>query len=169
MNFDETTRLLSDRLLDRTHLIVMRSDKLPAIRHLGPSEAWPLCEGRRVVLQDFRAWTRDAALPTTLAAFVDRLRQPLGVLGSPLTPRGYRAICRFVASCGELLSPEAALDVAITQRLLSKIRNVTADVHLRALDELVGLVGEGDPCALYESQAVLEDIRRREVLLDALG
>jgi hypothetical protein len=70
------------------------------------------------------------------ASVIDAMQQPLAVLGSPLTPRRYQAIARFVASAGNLCSAEEAFDMQLRQRVLSQVRGIFRTESRRALDDL---------------------------------
>lgn len=166
VNFDETTRRLSDRLLDRANLIILRGDALPDVLADNRNCAWTRAEGRRICLDDFQRWSCYAALPAHLAELVDQLRNPLARLGSPLSPRCYRSICRFVASSLTLMDAEEALDIQIAQRLLGKVRSVVTESQHTALEELSKLIETCRYGEFPESCHVLEQIRVREVLLE---
>ncbi|MBI3464542.1 MAG: hypothetical protein HY000_16040 [Planctomycetes bacterium] len=129
VNFDETTRLLSDRLLDRVNLIRLASKSLPSAA-AAEGRLLAHSEGRMITLADFQAWQNDSALPSELASLLDTLRPLLSVMGCPLSPRVYRAICRFVSSAVGIMSSDAAFDAQLAQRVIPKIRNLVTRSQL---------------------------------------
>lgn len=164
VNFDETTRRLSDRLLDRANLVSMGAGELPALV-AGADSSSITCEGSRVTLSDFQRWVRDAALPTSLATIFTSIRVPLQRLGCPVSARGYRATCRFVASSDKILGAEAALDIQVTQRLLSRVRNLVSKDQFEALDDLE-LILTKSPCGFDRSLEKISEIRSAETAVD---
>ena len=165
VNFDETTRPLSLRVLDRVNLITLRPGPLA---ELDLSDARPAAvpvAGPPVTGRVFEAW-RASGQPGAVAGLLDELRGPLEALGCPLNPRRYRALCRFLASApAGLLTPDEALDLQITQRLLPQIRGLFRSEARKAVDELRALLlKRGDRYA--ESIRALEELREAE---DALA
>lgn len=158
VNFDETTRLLSDRLLDRVNLIRLASGTLPTT--VG-SEASRLneVEGRMVTLADIQSWQRNAALPADLASLLDSVRPLLSTMGCPLSPRVYRAICRYVSSSSGIMSAGAAFDAELAQRVVPKIRNLVTRSQLDALDSLVHTLEDSSAGTFDESRLLLEEVR----------
>ena len=141
VNFDETTRPLSLRVLDRVNRIELSPsllntidpsvDQSPAVPVMGP----PVTHGV------FESWRRPGQAGP-VADLLDKLRHPLGALGCPLSPRRYRAVCQFLASApAELLTPEEAFDMQITQRLLPQIRGLFRQAAQDAVDEIRSLLG----------------------------
>ncbi len=122
VNFDETTRPLSQRTLDRTNLVRLRP---PPYKGAGPAPA--TMAGPAVTAKHFRDWVKEAALDATAGGVLDSLAKPLAGLGCPLHARREKAIRRFVASAPPALcSPAQALDLQIAQRILPQIRNLFA-------------------------------------------
>jgi hypothetical protein len=164
VNVDETTRRLSDRLLDRANLVSLRCDSLPSIIAGGVSKSWPEATGPRVKLADFNSWTHRTPLPPKLAVLVDQLRPSLHSLGAPMTARSYQGICRFVASAEPLMTPAQALDVQIAQRLLSKVRDIVTDSQREAFEDLETVIRESEIGPFEESHFLLRQIRMSEIL-----
>ncbi len=164
VNFDETTRRLSDRLLDRANLITLRCDELPSVLSGKTSITWPSAVGRRVMLSDMQSWERTSSLPQELAMVIDSLRRPLQELGAPITPRSYQAICRFVASAEPLMTPAQALDAQISQRVLSKVRDIVTESQRHAFENLESAITNSEVGNFAESSFTLEQIRMIEVL-----
>lgn len=124
VNFDETTKQLSLRLLDRANLIRLRPMEqtaiLPAVTDQRPAVA-----GAPICLRHFREWRRNAPLDREIAALWDRIHRCLADLGAPITPRRGRAIQEFIASAPpEILTPIQAFDLQIAQRLLTQVRGL---------------------------------------------
>jgi hypothetical protein len=158
VNFDETTRLLSDRLLDRVNLIRLASGALPPTVS-GETSGLARAQGRMVTLADFQTWQRDAALPADLASLLDVLRPLLAAMGCPLSPRVYRGMCRYVSSSEEIMSAGTAFDAQLAQRVIPKIRNLVTRSQLDALDDMVRTL-EDSPIATFDaSTMLLEEIR----------
>ncbi|MDF7800014.1 hypothetical protein P4C99_11115 [Pontiellaceae bacterium B1224] len=164
VNFDETTRRLSDRLLDRANLIALRCDELPNVFSGKESYGWPAAPGRRITLSDMESWNRSSSLPKELAAVIDSLRRPLLDLGAPITPRSYQAICRFVASAEPLMTHAQALDAQLSQRVLSKVRDIVTDSQRHAFEKLESTIRNLEVGDFSESSFALEQIRLIEVL-----
>jgi len=159
VNFDETTRLLSDRLLDRVNMIRLASGALPSV---AGSDGSPLmgADGRIITLRDFQMWQKDAALPSDLASLLDALRPSLSIIGCPLSPRVYRAICRFVSSASAVMSSDTAFDAQLAQRVIPKIRNLVTRSQLDALDELNQTLESSSIGTFEESRMLLEEVRQ---------
>jgi len=161
VNFDETTKQLSQRLLDRANLVRLGAGDLHQVSATDrdPNVSVP---GPAVILRDFREWTRSSALDTEQAALLDTLRKHLQELGCPVTPRRYRAIGDFVASTPSwLMSPSEAFDLQIAQRLLPQIRGLFRPGARAALDAIDQALSQ-QPYTFEESRQALEDLRRNE-------
>lgn len=158
VNFDETTRVLSDRFLDRINLIRLDSTALPT----SPKSAngtFARARGRMVTLGDFASWSVDTALPSEIGVLLDQLRPLLNQLGCPLSPRAYRAICRFVGSAASVMSKERAFDVQIAQRIVPKIRGLVRRQQLDAIDKLAQLIRSSPVCQFEETFPLIEEAR----------
>jgi len=121
VNFDETTRLLSDRFLDRVNLIRLTSAGLPAVA--GAGSALATASGRMVTLADIETWRVDSALPADLGLLLDQMRPLLSQMGCPISPRAYRAICRFVGSSAPIMNSEKSFELQVAQRIIPRIRS----------------------------------------------
>ena len=165
VNFDETTRPLSLRVLDRVNLIRLRPGPLAQLDLSDARPAAAPVAGPPVTGRVFETW-RASGQPGPVADLLDELRGPLEALGCPLNPRRYRALCRFLASAPrDLLTPDEALDLQITQRLLPQIRGLFRSEARQAVEALLALLRKrGDRYA--ESIRVLEELSGGE---DALG
>lgn len=158
VNFDETTRLLSDRLLDRINLIRLGSGTLPTV---GAAEAACLSTvaGPMVTLADFQAWQNDSALPAELGLLLDEIRPLLSAMGFPLSPRVYRAVCRFVGSACGIMTLASAFDAQLAQRVVPKIRNLTTRSQLNALDGLIKTLESSSIGTFDEARSLLDGVR----------
>lgn len=157
VNFDETTRSLSDRFLDRVNLIRLRSEGLPVVA--GTDKTMAVANGKMITLADFESWVTADALPSELGALLDHLRPLLNRMGCPVSPRVYRAICRFVGSSSPIMSPTKAFDVQVAQRIVPKIRSLIAAKQLDALDDLARILKESSVCSFDESVPLIDEIR----------
>lgn len=153
VNFDETTRLLSDRLLDRTNLIELQSSDLPSLAGWNPKAR---AEGAPVAVGDYVNWTSQDALPTKLASILDTLRPNLAALGCGVSPRTYRGLCAFVASCKGIMSEGEAFDLQLAQRVLSRLRHVHTRVQMDALDAISRVAEESAESQFEETLRFLE-------------
>ena len=136
VNFDETTRPLSLRVLDRVNLITLRPGRLSELDASAAQRSAPPVSGPAVTHRQFESWRRPGQAGP-VAELLDELREPLKKLGCPLSPRRYRALCEFLASAPrELATPEEALDMQLTQRLLPQIRGLFRRTVQDALEDL---------------------------------
>jgi hypothetical protein len=163
VNFDETTRALSDRFLDRVNLIQLSAGTLPSASGSGPLAK---ADGRMVTLADFEDWQGSEGLPSDLAELLDKMRPFFQNLGCPISPRVYRAICRFVGSSQPFLSAPKAFDVQITQRVLPRIRSLVTRRQLDALDGVQRLLNETNSCSFEMALPLLEEIRESSAIRD---
>jgi len=156
VNFDETTRLLSDRFLDRVNLINIKPKGLPGI---AGANSLATAIGRMVTMSDYESWRTDSALPSDLGTLIDSMRPLLSQMGCPISPRVYRGICRFVSSSAPILPAAKAFDVQVAQRIIPKIRSLITRRQLDALDALLKVVNGSNICSFDESIPLLEEIR----------
>ncbi|HEY3967182.1 MAG TPA: hypothetical protein VGM05_21665 [Planctomycetaceae bacterium] len=157
VNFDETTRLLSDRFLDRVNMIRLSSATLPGVG--GGVSSTAIAAGRLVTFMDMESWCSEATLPADLASLLDQMRPHLREIGCPISPRVYRGICRFVGSSTRLMSPTKAFDLQVVQRIIPRIRGVVTKRQLDALDELLRTIRQTSVCEFDEATPLLEEVR----------
>jgi len=135
VNYDETTKPLSQRLRDRANELRLETVPFGSLQGCASTAVGgPI--GQPVTVGNFDAWTRETTLTGQAASVIDAIQQPLAVLGSPLTPRRYQAISRFVASARDLCSAEEAFDLQLKQRVLNQLRGLFRPEARQALDEL---------------------------------
>lgn len=135
VNYDETTKPLSQRLLDRANQLQFEAVPFGSLQREA-STAVPAPAGPPVTVASFEAWIRESPLTGKAAAVIDEIQKPLARLGSPLTPRRYQAITRFVASAKNLCSADEAFDMQLRQRVLLQLRGLFRPEARRALDEI---------------------------------
>lgn len=123
VNFDETTRPLSMRLLDRCNLIEFAVDEHLPVRGMMAKTGANQVEGSPVLQSDRDRWTRNINEPTRAVEVLDEMQPELSTLGCGLTHRRRVSIRRFVANAPEsLCSFDQALDMQLRQRILPQIR-----------------------------------------------
>jgi hypothetical protein len=94
-----------------------------------------------------------------LGSLLDELRPLLAKMGCPLSPRVYRAICRFVSSAREIMSPQHAFDAQLAQRVVPKIRNLLSTSQLDSLDSMIQTL-EGSSIGTFdETRLLLSDVQ----------
>jgi hypothetical protein len=165
VNFDETTRQLSQRVLDRANLIRLRPPHLLDAKDPAPARS----AGPAVTQRNYRDWIDPSPrLDRSLGELIDRLKEPLARLGCPLNPRRFNAVRKFVGSAPpDVLKPEQALDLQIAQRVLPQVRNLFRPGAHEAL-EVVKKILEGHPSGFPESLQWLEEMRDSDYPADLL-
>ena len=158
VNFDETTRLLSDRFLDRVDLIRLVPASLPGVTATDGG-VFAKTQGQMVSLADFESWRTETALPSRLGSLLDQVRPFLATMGCPLSPRAYRGICRFVSSATEIMSSGAAFDAQMAQRIVPKIRSLVTRPQLDAMDNLAQALEGSTACSFEETMPLLDEVR----------
>lgn len=162
VNFDETTRPLSMRLLDRCNLIeFVVSERLPVLGMSAQTGA-RVVEGPAVLQADRDRWTRNTNVPARAIEILGEIQPELSVLGCGLTHRRQTSICHFIANAPEgLCSFDQALDMQLRQRILPQIRGLYRPGALEALGRLAEKLGkESDVPRTLESLARLESDAR---------
>jgi len=165
VNFDETTRLLSDRFYDRANVIEIAPRGVPSAED-GESSPTTV-PGPAITLRDITAWTRQAPLEGDVATVIDVIRPILESIRLPISPRTYTGMHRFIRSAGEVMTQKQALDCQIAQRLLPRIRNVSTRSEIEALQSLHDLLRSSGDGRFPESELVLAR-KRREADYDRL-
>lgn len=94
---------------------------------------------------------------------IDDISRPLRVLGCPLNPRRYQAICRFIASTpSDICSAWQALDLQIAQRLIPQIQGgMFCTESQNAVESMVSIL-ERHGEKFTESLEALRAIRESE-------
>lgn len=141
VNFDETTKPLSQRVLDRADLITLEPAGLFDLEGTA-STARAAPKGPPVRQSDLRAWVSERPLSPEAVTLLGDLQEPLHALGCALTPRRQSAIQRFVSSApASLCSPEEALDMQLAQRVVPQVKGLFRADARRALDRIVEVIG----------------------------
>jgi len=142
VNFDETTRVLSQRMLDRADLITLEGRDLMDLNGTASTGLIPPT-GSQLHFSDMREWISERPLSKKAVALLNELQGPLQTLGCPLTSRRHAGIQRFVSSATpalfEHLSGDVewhALDMQIAQRVVPQIKGLFRREAQRALEQL---------------------------------
>ena len=137
VNFDETTRPLSMRLLDRCNLIEFVVDERLPVLGMTAQTGAQMVQGPAVLQSDRERWTRNANVPARAIEVLGEIQPELSVLGCGLTHRRQSLICRFIANAPEsLCSFEKAFDMQLRQRIQPQIRGLYRPGALEALRRL---------------------------------
>lgn len=160
VNFDETTRRLSSRLLDRVNLVYL-SDRDRTGSWRSDVDAGP-----GVTFGLYDSWRRDAALSGNIEKILGALAEPLRRLGAIISPRVRNSMARYIASSVLLLGDDIktenrAFDEQFAQRVLSKIRTLTSLAQKKALDD-ISIIIDGIRENDSPSNAAIERIRAKE-------
>jgi hypothetical protein len=160
VNFDETTKQLSQRMLDRVNLINLPSDLL-GLDLREPTTVHPA--GPPVSLRAFQRWvSQTTQFDSRLGDLIDKLRHDLSVLGCPINPRRFAAMRRYIASLPPALgSPDTAIDLQIAQRVLPQIRGLFRPGARKSLESIRKSL-EDHPIDFSESLRVLEHVSESE-------
>jgi hypothetical protein len=134
VNIDESTRALTDRVVDRGHMIQL-SVTVGREHHREPRER---LEPRwRVEADDWAAICSNEPDPSnhdfliSVAEVLQKMRIGMGI-------RTHIEIERFSSNAVDVMDPDEALDVAMLQRLVPKIRGYRRNLG-EALEELLEL------------------------------
>ena len=146
VNVDETTRPLSERVIDRANVLLLSVEV--SERHHQPSGQAPapwhvgVAEFRKV-----RTNEPSNELHDFLVAVADILRQ--ASIGVGL--RAHIELERFVANAEGILAPEIALDWGVVQRIIPKIRGFKRNL----VESLRELLEEFDDVGAEQSMAIV--------------
>ena len=157
VNFDETTRLLSDRFYDRANVIEITPRGVPSD---DGEPTMTTASGPPVTLRDISDWTRQSPLESDVATIIDAIRPILEGIGLPISPRTYTGMHRFIRSAGNVMTQRKALDCQVAQRLLPRIRNVSTRSEIEVLQSLQDLLRASGDGRFPESELVLARKRR---------
>lgn len=130
VNVDETTRVLSERVLDRANVLQL-SVAMSDAHHGGsatPVRPWyvPFSEWDAICVRQ--------PDPSHHAFLVD-LGEILQTIGIGVGARAHVELERFLANAVGILAPDVALDLGVLQRIIPKIRGFKRDL-VDGLDEL---------------------------------
>jgi hypothetical protein len=137
VNFDETTRPLSMRLLDRCNLIEFVVDERLPVLGMNAQTGGRVVEGPAVLQSDRDRWTRNTNVPARTIEVLSEIQPNLSMLGCGLTHRRQTSICGFIANApASICSFDQALDMQLRQRILPQIRGLYRPGALEALRRL---------------------------------
>lgn len=130
VNVDETTRVLSERVLDRANVLQL-SVAMSDAHHGGsatPVRPWyvPFSEWDGICVRQPDPGHH---------AFLIELGEILQSIGIGVGARAHVELERFLANAAEILTPDAALDLGVLQRIIPKIRGFKRDL-VDGLDDL---------------------------------
>jgi hypothetical protein len=144
VNFDETTKPISQRVLDRADSIGLQARKLLDIEGNASTSAAE-ASGVPIRVNDIRSWINDRPFQPIVVEFLEKLQGPLQSLGCALTPRRQAAIKRFLGSTpSSLCSIDIALDLQVTQRILPQIKGLYGQEARTALDQITKIMESHD-------------------------
>jgi len=157
INFDETTKPLSPRLLDRAAIMSMGIAPRSASVTLNKEAT-----GSAILQRNIDEWRETSSLAQSEAALLDNIQTELTQLGCPLNPRRRKAIYRFIDGVSsELCSTGTAFDLVIAQRVLPHVRGLFRS-SLRSAFESLSEKILGANLELPESERILSEVRERE-------
>lgn len=153
VNYDETTKQLSARVLDRGPLIQLRpvSNRPDAPQQ---ETAWT---GPPVTLRHFGEWMVPRQLEASEDKLINELKPFLAGLGCPLTARRERAITTFICTASPELFPDKSLvvDMALSQRLFPLIGRQLFRPSAREAVKCVAKILEESGFELKDSKAMI--------------
>ena len=161
MNQDETTKSLSDKVLDRSIIIYFpRPTQLVSRKKL-----MPLKDANRKLIHkdDFQQWwAKGSDLPDELIVhykqFIEKINASLGIAGRAIGHRVWQSVEYYMANYpdvraalrngGDLATVNAAMHVAfedqLVQKVMPKLRGIdTRGKFGKCLDEIQGLLNTG--------------------------
>ena len=161
VNFDETTRRMSMRLLDRVNLIHL-SDASPSRL---PSKNSGQDTFRGVSYETYSSWIKSENLSPAAEKCLQDLDPQLRCLGATVSPRVRKGMKKYIASAKPLIdegSPELiAFDEQIAQRVLSKIRSLTSERQEDALGKVERILSDYCGSAMTQSRRMIEALREQ--------
>ena len=165
VNFDETTKLLSMRLLDRCNLLEVTVDDRLLPLELTAQTGAHRASGQPVLQADRDRWTQSVNVPAHTVGVLSEIQSELGALGCRLTPRRQTLICRFIANAPKnLCSPDEALDMQLRQRVLPQIRRLYRPGAMEALKGLYNKLKS--KCEVPRTLRALDRLEASERTLD---
>ncbi len=153
VNVDESTRPLSERVIDRANVIQLSVDLTR--RHHDEAQAGPPPRPWLVALNEWRkiCTLRPCDEHHDLLVAVAKILARAGV---GVGARAHLELERYLSNAAGVLEPEEALDFGLLQRIIPKIRGFKRDL-VAALEELRELLeGEGARRCLQVIDAWLE-------------
>lgn len=172
VNFDETTRVLSQRMLDRADLITLEGRDLMDLSGTASTGLVPP-SGPQLHFSDMRDWISERPLSKRAVALLNELQGALQTLGCPLTSRRHAGIQRFVSSATPALFEHMsgdvewhALDMQIAQRVVPQIKGLFRREAQRALEQLEKSLDRHD-AQFTRSRRLIRHLREGEDEVDS--
>lgn len=172
VNFDETTRVLSQRMLDRADLITLEGRDLMDLSGTASTGLVPP-SGPQLHFSDMREWISERPLSKRAVALLNELQGALQTLGCPLTSRRHAGIQRFVSSATPALFEHMpgdvewhALDMQIAQRVVPQIKGLFRREAQRALEQLEKSLDRHD-AQFTRSRRLIRHLREGEGEVDS--
>jgi hypothetical protein len=171
VNFDETTRPISQRLKDRAAILELSGERHAGLQPASSLSA-PIVEGPQVRLADYQSWLGgEGQWPAEVATLLDDLNPLLLRLGAPITARRASAIRRLFAAGRSLISRDQTLDLAIVTRVLPLVRDLNRAGARQDADKILDLLaatsgGCRDSCQYLSSRLAEERDDWQELLED---
>lgn len=163
-NFDETTKRLSSRLLDRVNLIEFNEN----FAHSSSISDKPFVMERGISYGTYASWIRQGArLTANVEQCLNNLKPWLQTLGTAISPRVLRAIQRYIATSEPLfdnasIAESTALDEQVAQRVLSKVRVIRSSEQAKALNEIEKILGDFCESEQGPSKRMIDKLRMQE-------
>lgn len=165
VNFDETTKPISQRVLDRADLLRLEPGPLPGSEGRASTSA-ARASGEPITMADVRSWIYDRPFEPAAAQLLEALQSSLKTLGCPLTPRRLGAIARFLGSVPRsLCTLEAALDLQVAQRILPQVKGLFRQEARAALSKVAAILGRNGQ-AFELSFAIIRELQDSEDAID---
>ncbi len=159
VNFDETTRRMSMRLLDRVNLVHI-SDATPARLPNSINETDTV---RGISYATYSSWIKKESLPSAVEKCLQALDPHLRILGAAVSPRVKEGMKKYIASSKPLIedsNPEwIAFDEQVAQRVLSKIRGLSSDTQEVALRDVEQILDESCGAPMTQSRRMINALR----------
>lgn len=159
VNFDETTKQLSQRVLDRANLVRLNPSIAPDAREPQPVKP----SGTPIGYRTYHSWLQgEAKIDAVMAETIDRLKEPLAALGCPMNPRRTQAIYRFIGNApSTICTPIQALDLQIAQRLMPQVRGLFRPEARKAIEAVTKIL-EARGNDFPEALRALDEAKRSE-------
>lgn len=165
VNFDETTKPISQRVLDRADLLRLEPGPLSGGEGRASTSS-AKASGEPVTMADVRSWIYERPFEPAAAQVLEALQAPLKTLGCPLTPRRRGAIARFLGSTPHsLCTPEDALDLQVSQRILPQIKGLFRQEARTALSRVASILGQKER-AFELSLRIIREMQESDDAMD---
>lgn len=148
MNEDETTQMLSDKVLDRANVLTFGRPLELKLR--GSKQNKPAIPTEYLPWDTFQGWTNEPSpyLVEQVKHYVDEANEVMESLGRPFAHRVFQAFTKYVSNYPNVDRNEVTLKQAIAdqfgQKLLPKLRGVMVEEKKvkEALDKMESLLSQ---------------------------